>query len=280
MSDEIIALAKQHYEAVRDLLLPVELTPEWQKHRIVAAEAIPFFSTAQEAIYWAQTPSNAWFDHRVNANRELLADKKKQFQACFPGIWLRGESSWSRPETVWNDGELFLSNMTFWHHQALVVATIKVPRPKRILEIGVGYGGLAYLFQLAQPDCRYVLCDTPETLFFAEVFLRSNFPRTSCAWGWADSAHFVFLPLSLRGLAAADYDLIIAQGSFQEMTPEALAWWMGFCQRNARHLYSLNYAITPIPLEGWEIVHDEVDPPLVLGDTGSGWRELVLRREP
>ena len=279
MTDDIFLLAKQHYEAIKGLPLPIPLTAAWQKHQDAMAEIIPRFSTAQEAIHWAQTLSNVWFDHRINANRELLADKKKQFQAHFTNIWLRSESSWSRSETIWDDGEVFLSNMSFWHHQALAVVTIEVPRPKRILEIGVGYGGLAYLFQLAQPACNYVLCDTPETLFFAEVFLRSNFPHISCAWGWADGAHFVFLPLSLRGLAATDYDLIISQGSFQEMTPEALAWWMEFCRRNTQHLYSLNYATTPLSLDGWEIIHDEIDPPLVLGDTSPGWRELCLRRK-
>ncbi|MGH8641491.1 MAG: putative sugar O-methyltransferase, partial [Burkholderiales bacterium] len=52
-------------------------------------------------------------------------------------------------------------------------------RIPRILEIGGGYGGLAYHLKTLLPRARYIAVDLPESLLFAALYLTTLFPDES-----------------------------------------------------------------------------------------------------
>ena len=47
----------------------------------------------------------------------------------------------------------------------------------QILELGSGYGGMARVLSLYRPDAKFTLIDLPESLFFAYIYLKMNFPE-------------------------------------------------------------------------------------------------------
>lgn len=60
-----------------------------------------------------------------------------------------------------------------------------LPRLPRILEIGGGYGGLAYFLKRLIPAAHYVLVDLPESLLYSAIYLSMLLP---------DDAHDLHLP--------------------------------------------------------------------------------------
>ncbi len=71
-----------------------------------------------------------------------------------------------------------------------------------VLEIGGGFGTQARLIKLKFENCRYILTDLPETLFFAYIYLRLNFPSAKIAFvSTKDEAETV--------LKQTDYDFIL-----------------------------------------------------------------------
>ncbi len=50
-------------------------------------------------------------------------------------------------------------------------------KPEHVLELGAGFGQVGRLLLSMQPRMRYTIVDLPETLHFAEIFLRLNFPN-------------------------------------------------------------------------------------------------------
>lgn len=93
---------------------------------------------------------------------------------------------------------------------------------KAVLEIGGGYGSLARTIMGANPKIRYVMVDLPETLFFAEVFLRHSFPDKTFGYLTTENSpqacDVLFVPLGLQHtLNYRTFDLAINTNSFGEM---------------------------------------------------------------
>jgi putative sugar O-methyltransferase len=62
-----------------------------------------------------------------------------------------------------------------WTRVQALVGTRPVPEKPRVLELGAGYGRLAYVFLAAQ-SCRYVVVDIPPALWIARWYLTQLFP--------------------------------------------------------------------------------------------------------
>lgn len=105
-----------------------------------------------------------------------------------------------------------------------VIDKLKGKSPIRILEIGAGYGGLAYfLCKLLKPE-NYCLIDLPEALAFSTVYLglTSGKEITIYDGNVLSDKEFIFVPNFLDDdvLSRLKFDLIINTGSFNEMTTE------------------------------------------------------------
>jgi putative sugar O-methyltransferase len=83
----------------------------------------------------------------------------------------------------------------------------------RILEIGSGYGGLAYYIQRAVPGVKYTALDIPESLVFAAIYLSVVNPDA----GTTFLPNYEFPRLVQEGVA---FDLVINTLSMAEMTDE------------------------------------------------------------
>ena len=275
---DIVAAAKERLVLRQALPYPPGLTvhPVWRKHQEHMRACLPELRDAETVIWFGQTNTNSGFNHRTLVTPKNLIKQAADLLHRYPDydIGWNGlcESPLSSPGTV---GSLFgtkFSNIFFWHLEAYTACVTRLcPEPKRILEIGGGMGELARLFKLAHPDVHYTIVDLPESLFFAEVYLRAHFP----------DGDFQFIPVQeIQSLQGIPYDLAINQGSFQEMTASGLEYWLGFLEDSqCRAFYSLNYKETRIILSNqWREVYRETNPPPIFADAPRDWLALGLER--
>lgn len=124
---------------------------------------------------------------------------------------------------------------------------LQIENARSILEIGGGYGSLARTIMGINPRTRYVLVDLPESLFFAELFLRDSFPAKTIAYadesGWPEGADIVLVPVALRRLLTGQpFDLAINTNSLGEMTREDAKDWLDWLATDIRpeRFWSLN----------------------------------------
>jgi putative sugar O-methyltransferase len=147
------------------------------------------------------------------------------------------------------------------------------------VEIGTGWGGLAYSFKRLFPNTCYVLIDFPELFLFSATYLMTMFPDAKIAFitdkssdiegAWADY-DFIFVPNTLQQeLRPERLDLAINTVSFQEMTSAQVRAYVALVAGLGCPLfYSLNrgrslfateltdvheilgecYALTPVPI--------------------------------
>lgn len=165
---------------------------------------------------------------------------------------------------------------------------IKMPdKHFNILELGSGFGCYARMNKLFNADNTYFLVDLPESLYFAEVFIREEFPDARIKYLTATDRSedlttydFVFLcPAFIEVVKDLDIFLMINQNSLGEMTNSCMTFWMDQIEHviQPEYFYSLNRFLNNIAGEflpirkksnacscifqpGWEIVDWQVDP--------------------
>jgi glycosyltransferase involved in cell wall biosynthesis len=118
-----------------------------------------------------------------------------------------------------------------------------------VLEIGGGWGGLAYQIRTLVPSVRYVIVDFPELFLFSATYLRTVCPDAKVVLLEPDSpedavedADIVCVPNTLAGRAAAYApDLLLNVASFQEMTDAQVSAYAALAHgAGCPRLYSLN----------------------------------------
>jgi tetratricopeptide (TPR) repeat protein len=104
----------------------------------------------------------------------------------------------------------------------------KFNRPRNdsfnILEIGPGFGMLAYILKHYYKNAKLFLVDLPETLAICAWYLENTFPRLSFSYCPADPAPVVtdvtFVNAEAFVAGMSDYDLVINCDSMSEMTKD------------------------------------------------------------
>jgi hypothetical protein len=96
----------------------------------------------------------------------------------------------------------------------------------RVLDIGAGYGRLAYRMAVALPQLTEYLCvdAVPASTFLCEYYLRFR--------GVEGRARAVPLHELEQALAGRRIDLAVNIHSFPECTPDAIAWWLELLRRH------------------------------------------------
>ncbi|TRZ83778.1 putative sugar O-methyltransferase [bacterium] len=111
-----------------------------------------------------------------------------------------------------------------------------------ILEIGGGYGGMAYFLKKLIPRARYYMVDLPESLVFAAIYLRITMPQYVDV---GDSVYngkkptekgetFTFIPSLKINEIETDFDLVINTGSFGEMIQKQVEGYADFIGKNLK----------------------------------------------
>ncbi len=119
-----------------------------------------------------------------------------------------------------------------------------------IVEIGGGWGGLAYQLKTLIPHALYVIVDLPELFLFSSVYLSAMLPHTKQVfWGadenattaWRD-ADVVYVPnTQAEAMAGFGPSLVLNVASFQEMTGEQVEAYAALAAlARCPKLYSLN----------------------------------------
>ena len=159
---------------------------------------------------------------------------------------------------------------------------------RRVLELGPGYGRVAWVFLHAIPTCRYLLCDIPPALAVAQEYLTRLFPdRQIFRFRHFDShtevsdelaeAEIAFLtPNQLDLLEPLGAALFVNISSLHEMRPDQIEHYIGQAARHCApggHFYSKQWVRSlnphdnlviergdyPIPAR-WETVYDRRHP--------------------
>ena len=235
----------------------------WQAYRMATLRFVNYFRTPIEVIHAVQSPrSNMGYEARMSG-RTLVDYARGGEQACL-GIFPQyaaelgsfRESPLSHPDTLaLMNGRLVSSPM--YSHAIHIMRCASLVKPGVVLEIGGGYGAPGRLWTTNRV-CRpriYVDVDFPESLFFAEVYLRSNDPSLRVEYLTAEAdieriheepvegPTVVLAPIALiESLKSLPVDLVVNTGSLQEMTPEWVEFYCGWLDRiRAGHFYSSNY---------------------------------------
>jgi putative sugar O-methyltransferase len=115
-----------------------------------------------------------------------------------------------------------------------------------VLELGAGYGRLAWLLLTASPGIRYFVVDIPPALAVAQRYLTEVFRELPafCFRPFDDPAEIAddlagsrlafLLPHQLAALPALDADLFVNVSSLHEMRPDQIATWFGLIDTHTR----------------------------------------------
>lgn len=179
-----------------------------------------------------------------------------------------------------------LCNSVFELYSATAALPGGEPGPAGVLELGGGYGRVAWVFLEEFPQARYILCDIPPALAVAQRYLTELFPqRRTFGFRHFDShaevaeelaqAQIVFLtPNQLDLLEPLGVDLFMNISSLHEMRPEQIAHFLSEADRHTagcayikqwQHWHNPEDDVVvarddyPIP-ERWQLVYSRVHP--------------------
>lgn len=158
-------------------------------------------------------------------------DAAEQFSTILPITLPRqmGEVGWLGPHGVVNLDTIAFSERIAVMAEFGAIQRVMIETPRQVVvEIGGGFGGLAYILKRALPGLRYVIVDLPSSLAFSAAYLSAMCPDARIAFfdGRSESTpddgcDFLFVPhYAWADLLAflPHADLGINTLSFAEMT--------------------------------------------------------------
>lgn len=301
---KILKEAWRHLDDMVDIPWPsgLDLSPSppgfWAQKRQQVRMAIQQSKADYSAIREEHIPITPFieygqgqgFNHRGPRTDGWIGVVWEEIESRFPSFSLESsplcESVYSVCTKLFRNK--LVSNIFFYHLEAYLSCTQRLcQNPRQVLEIGGGYGAVARLFKLGHPSVCYTMVDMPESLFFAEVFLRVNFPDCNLQYLYPNQhlslvdTDFCLVPIQYYSpLTHTPFDLAIIQGVLGEVTTDALRLWIDFLENSKiRALYSLNLASAPLELKNFEVVYREENPRIVRMDSDMEWLELCLKRK-
>ncbi len=282
-----IALAKENFAYSKTIGLEPWFEQDYGRWKEVSEEMAVaingFGEDSNTVLRYAQ--NGLHFDHRRKTDPKVLRDWMAILAYEFPWFFDKflemEDDADSEPETIIKNhiNGKPLSNILLWHARCLFSICSHIT-PRTVLEIGGGYGAFARLWLTSNiaPCDRYYIVDIPESLFFAEAYLRKHFGDSVGYWKDRDpGTKIVLIPLpSLKDIDLS-VDLVISMGSMQEMTNNWVKFYMDWLDRiKVTFFYSINYAGQPLyemgesrnlwsprPSQQWTTRLLNPDPPLV-----------------
>jgi putative sugar O-methyltransferase len=127
--------------------------------------------------------------------------------------------------------------------------THPVTAGETFVELGAGYGRLAWMALASTPGLRYIVVDIPPALAIAEEYLTSQFPdrrafrfrhfeRYEAILGELDQSELAFLtPNQLEAIPPLHADAFINISSFHEMRPDQVANFLGQVGRHTDGIF-------------------------------------------
>lgn len=145
--------------------------------------------------------------------RALVSDIPQEFWIKPP--LMCGEHGWRVSGVILNPDTLVYQERISLLYDAGVIGKLKRPR---ILEIGGGYGALARALWPMVGRGLYVICDLPESLMFAGLYLTLT-TDAPVALNISGDEGYLLLPNYWFHELRGPFDLVINTISMSEMTP-------------------------------------------------------------
>lgn len=291
----ILTEAKNNYFATANQPLTADQpknSNRWTFFQQDMRRLIEAHTDISQAILHAQT---CGFDHRapiagneqkVLLCRHCLIYEYPQFAEAIDKFT---DSTLSIPSTValYKGGPL-VGDMLYFHVSYILAALSFNPNISTVCEIGGGYGGPArlWLTNTISHIKNYTIVDLPESLFYAEVFLRATSPSLNIVYCKTKEdfentqENTVYLvPIQLAHLTSKmKFDLVTNTGSLAELSDEWVAYWSRWLDaQQCNQFYSHNYfgisvdrlfesrnIFAPLTPSGWRTSRVRINPPLML----------------
>jgi len=311
----ILEEAKKCFERAYTTNYPEDFSANswWKRIQDKNSDLINGFETSQQTVSYAQNGQLSGFDHRKEEMRSVIEFKLQELRDHFPGFSMGEhpelrESPYSNQDTVEEFDGVPYSNIFLYHTNFYLRSSSTFASPgsiKKAIEIGTGYGALARIFKIMDPGISYTMIDFPEMLFFAHNYLSLNFPDAKILYLDEDNQHemgeefdFILVPIQrFHLLKGQSFEFAINTGSLQEMTGEAVAFWMDFIENQIQvdGFYSCNYFLKlgvwsqtsatnlmcPVLDSFWKAKYFRINPPVISVDANRvNWLELCLERIP
>lgn len=198
------------------------------------------------------------YDYRTHKEQAPFAEKLAALTAIGGAKRLVAEAPGMGGFGFRIDGALYnIDTLKFFEclvalDQGSVLGEFEAPsRRKVVWEIGAGWGGFGYQFKTLFPNTTYVIVDFPELFLFSATYLLTLFPGARALFYDREQptqlsdltgVDFVFWPhYALEELRLPSLDLTVNMVSFQEMTTEQVAAYVGHAHTlGSPYLYSLN----------------------------------------
>ncbi|KJS35646.1 MAG: hypothetical protein VR70_15675 [Rhodospirillaceae bacterium BRH_c57] len=156
---------------------------------------------------------------------KVAASLPENYRISFPAKF--GEIGWIYDDLILNrDTYMYLERICLMYECGLLPRLIRESQARtvRIVEIGSGFGGLAYIMKRLLPNAHFVLIDLPESLAFCHPYLSTLFPDvphalvTVAGQAVAEESGFTYVAnFDATTLDLVDVDLVINTLSFAEL---------------------------------------------------------------
>lgn len=203
-------------------------------------------------------------DHHASRNgpkleKRLLSLKKKDVHGLLvPESSMLGGFGFKIEDALYNVDTLrFYESLLVMDDRGLLHEFRNHSKRLTVLEIGAGWGGLAYSFKTLFPDVTYVIVDLPGSILFGATYIKTLFPlarvfvsdgkKTFSSMKDALEYDFIFFPHFMwPDIEFVKADLVMNMASFQEMTTGQVENYIATCaKREYPYLYSNNRNCSP-----------------------------------
>jgi hypothetical protein len=185
--------------------------------------------------------------HRLNYWRRETGDRFPLRDLAIPPI--------GNPFGVCLQGTLVSAHAEFHHHCADRVTGLLESDRSMVVEIGGGFGAMAYYLLRGQPKIKYVDFDLPESTALATYYLVKAFPHkkfllfgeTPVTGEAIDHADVALLPLfAMEQLRTASVDVAFSSHAMSDIASAELAIYLETIHRVTRHRF-LFVRAAPLP---------------------------------
>lgn len=144
------------------------------------------------------------------------------------------------PFGVLLDGVLVRPGSAYQHYTARAVINCLSSMPATVVEIGGGFGGMAYYLLRDEAQIKYIGFDVPESLALTSYYLLRSFPRHKfLLYGEAElspdaiaHADVVLIPLcAMNSLVGESVDVVFSSHAMSDISPEAMQAYMSAIAR-------------------------------------------------
>src|SRR5262245_9322724 len=256
--DPIVFDARRHLaHASARVTDPPDYGTRWQPQVEAMRRDIPVLTDTTACLHYAQY--NITFDGRPPYPGEFAIQFREwavgnEFPHLTQALQSMSENQNSGPGSLGQFHGRTVSSVMYCHARNVLAGITYANKPRRVVEIGGGYGEIARLWvtNTVAPAERYIIADIPESLFFAEVALRSEFGDIVGYFDGHDpGTRILLVPLPYLDQFDKPVDLVINTGSMQEMTDAWIDFYIDWLSRfDTRYFYSLNYVAQPLSIMG------------------------------